>query len=96
VWKRVLRVERAGLDDNFFDLGGDSLLLLAVHSNLQKTLHIEIPITDLFEFTTVRTLAARLIKQQPAPPSFSDVQQQAQKQREAFARERERRSGGAS
>jgi aspartate racemase len=96
VWKRVLRVERTGLDDNFFDLGGDSLLLLAVHSNLQKTLHIEIPITDLFEFTTVRTLAARLIKQQPAPPSFSDVQQQAQKQREAFARERERRSGGAS
>ena len=93
MWKRVLRVERAGLDDNFFDLGGDSLLLLAVHSNLQKTLHIEIPITDLFEFTTVRTLAARLIKQQPAPPSFSDVRQQAQKQREAFARERERRSG---
>jgi aspartate racemase len=95
VWKRVLRVERVGLDDNFFDLGGDSLLLLAVHSNLQKGLQLEIPITDLFEFTTVRTLAARLSKPQPVAPSFSDVQQQAQKQREAFARQRERHSGGA-
>jgi aspartate racemase len=96
VWKRVLRVERVGLDDNFFDLGGDSLLLLAVHSNLQKTLQIEIPITDLFEFTTVRTLASRLSKPQPQGPSFSGVHPQAQKQRDAFARERDRHSGGAS
>jgi amino acid adenylation domain-containing protein len=96
VWKRVLRAERVGLDDNFFDLGGDSLLLLAVHSNLQKGLQIEIPITDLFEFTTVRTLAVRLNAPQSTGPSFSEVQQQAQKQRDAFARERKRHSGGAS
>jgi aspartate racemase len=95
VWKRVLRVERAGLDDNFFDLGGDSLLLLAVHANLQKALQLEIPITDLFEFATVRTLAAHLSKAGPAASSFSDVQQQAQKQRDAFSRERRRHSGGA-
>ncbi len=96
VWKRVLRVERAGLDDNFFDLGGDSLLLLAVHANLQKALQLEIPITDLFEFATVRTLAAHLSKGGLAASSFSDVQQQAQKQRDAFSRERQRHSGGAS
>lgn len=96
VWKRVLRVERVGLDDNFFDLGGDSLLLLAVHANLQKTLQLEISITDLFEFATVRTLAAHLSKAGPAASSFSDVQHQAQKQRDAFARERQRHSGGAS
>jgi aspartate racemase len=96
VWKRVLRVERAGLDDNFFDLGGDSLLLLAVHANLQKGLQLEIPITDLFEFATIRTLAAHLSKAGLAAPLLSDVQQQAQKQRDAFARERQRHSGGAS
>jgi acyl-coenzyme A synthetase/AMP-(fatty) acid ligase/acyl carrier protein len=97
VWKRLLRVERVGLDDNFFDLGGDSLLLIAVQSNLQKELQLEIPIMDLFEFTTIRLLAARLNKAHgPAEPSFGDVQLQAQKQRDAFARERERRNGGAS
>jgi len=96
LWKRVLRLERVGLDDNFFDLGGDSLLLLAVHSNLQKGLQAELPVTDLFEFTTVRTLAARLNKLQPTARSFSDVEQQAQQQRDAFARQRQRHSGGAS
>ena len=96
LWKRILRVERVGRDDNFFDLGGDSLLLLAVHSHLQKGLQVELPVTDLFEFTTVRTLAARLSKLQPTVRSFSDVQQQAQQQRDAFARQRQRHSGGAS
>ena len=95
VWRRVLRVERVGLDDNFFDIGGDSLLLVAVHSNLQKLLKMEIPVTDLFEYTTVRTLGEHLRKETPVAPSFSGVQQQAQKQREAFARKRERH-GGAS
>jgi amino acid adenylation domain-containing protein len=96
LWRRVLRVERVGLDDNFFDIGGDSLLLVAVHSNLQKLLKIEIPVTDLFEYTTVRTLGKHLREEAPAQASFSGVQQQAQKQREAFARKRERHGGGAS
>jgi amino acid adenylation domain-containing protein len=88
VWKRVLRTENAGLEDNFFDLGGDSLLLVAVHSQLQKLLQIEIQVTDLFEFTTIRTLAEHLAKSAPAAPSFLAVQRQAQEQRKAFARRR--------
>jgi amino acid adenylation domain-containing protein len=96
LWKRVLRIENLGLDDNFFDVGGDSLLLVAVHSNLQKMLHLEIPVTDLFEFATVRTLARCLGEKQSPESSLSSVQERAQKQREAFARQRERRIGGAS
>ena len=96
LWRRILRLERVGLDDNFFDIGGDSLLLVAVHSNLQKMLQMEIAVTDLFEFTTIRTLGRHLSEKKPAAPSFSAVQEQAQKQRQAFARERERRKGGGS
>ncbi|MGH9683823.1 MAG: non-ribosomal peptide synthetase [Candidatus Acidiferrales bacterium] len=96
LWKRILRVERVGLDDNFFDLGGDSLLLVAVHSNLRKALQVEIPVMDLFEFTTVRTLARHLEERNPGAPSFSETQEQARKQRDAFARQRERRAGGVS
>jgi amino acid adenylation domain-containing protein len=97
LWKRILRVDPIGLDDNFFDIGGDSLLLVAVHSNLQKTLHVEIPVTDLFEFTTVRTLARRLGSQKaPAASSpVSDSQLQAQRQRDAFARQRQKRGGSS-
>jgi amino acid adenylation domain-containing protein len=96
LWQRILRVPQVGFDDNFFDLGGDSLLLVAVHSNLQKILQTEIPFTDLFEFATIRKLAQHLGHvQSPAPP-LSDAENRAHRQREAFVRFRGRRPGGGS
>jgi acyl carrier protein len=96
LWKRILLAQFVGLDENFFDLGGDSLLLLAVHSNLQKMLHVEIPVTDLFEFTTVRTLARHLEEPKPAGSSLGEHRERAQKQRDAFTQSRERRALGAA
>jgi len=97
LWQRTLNVPHVALDDNFFDLGGDSLLLVAVHSNLQKALGIEIPVTDLFEFTTIRKLAGHLSKQQPSGTELAEAQQRAKRQREAFVRLRTHRAnGGAS
>jgi amino acid adenylation domain-containing protein len=96
LWKRILRTERVGLDDNFFDLGGDSLLVIAVHSNLQKMFQLEIPVTDLFEFTTVRSLARHLGKQEPDGASLTEARKRAQKQREAYTRSRKCRAGGGA
>ncbi len=93
LWRRILHVDRVGQDDNFFDLGGDSLQIVAVHSNLQKMLQIEIPVTDLFEFTTIRTLARHLGDKKPDAPSFADVRQQAHRQRECFELQKQRREG---
>jgi acyl carrier protein len=92
-WRRALRIEDIGPDDNFFDLGGDSLQLLAVHSVLQKTLATEIAVLDLFEFTTVRRLAAHLGDMKKIDPSFSESRKQAENQRAAFALLRENRVG---
>ncbi len=92
LWRRALQVSQIGLDDNFFDLGADSLTIVSVHSKLQKTIQREIPVTDLFEFTTIRTLTNHLADEKKGP-SFSEMQLQAQRQREAFARQRERRGG---
>ena len=86
LWKRVLRVENVGLDENFFDLGGDSLLLVSVHSQLQRILASEFPVTDLFDQTTIRALAGHLAKSHPEKESFSAVEEQAQKQKAAIAR----------
>jgi len=96
LWQRILRVSQVGLDDNFFDLGGDSLLLVAVHSNLQKILRTEIPFTDLFEFATIRKLAQHLGHVQSPTPPLSDAEDRAHRQREAFIRFRGRRPGGES
>ncbi len=96
LWQRILKVQNVGLDDNFFDLGGDSLLLVAVHSNLQKLLQTEIPLTDLFEFSTIRKLARHLSHTESKTAIASDSKERAQRQREAFTRFRSRRSGGES
>lgn len=56
VWTQVLGVDRVGIDDNFFGLGGDSLLLAQVHDKISDLLSIEISIVDLFEYPTIRSL----------------------------------------
>jgi len=94
LWQRILKVPKVGQDQNFFDLGGDSLLLVAVHSNLQKKLQRQIPLTDLFEFSTIRKLAQHLGHTNSSSAAASDAQEIGQRQREAFARFRTRRSGG--
>lgn len=96
LWKKVLKVENTGLDENFFDLGGDSLLLVAVHSQLQKILQTEIPVTDLFDQTTIRALAQHLAKSNPEKETFSEVQEQAQRQRAAIAKMKQAHSARTS
>ena len=69
----------------FFDLGGDSLLLIAVHAKLQKELPTAIQITDLFEFPRYEDLA-RQLNGGKLEQSLPKVNDQGQKQRAAFAR----------
>ncbi|HKY33643.1 MAG TPA: amino acid adenylation domain-containing protein [Candidatus Polarisedimenticolia bacterium] len=49
-----------GAHDNFFDLGGHSLLLTRVHARLRETLGADLPVIELFRYPTVASLAARL------------------------------------
>jgi amino acid adenylation domain-containing protein len=60
LWAEVLEVEQIGIEDNFFDLGGHSLLLVRVHSRLGDLFGRKIPITALFQHPTVHTLARYL------------------------------------
>ncbi len=59
-WQAVLRVENVGLRDNFFDLGGHSLLLVQVGSRLSAALGRDVPMVALFANPTVESLAAEL------------------------------------
>lgn len=60
VWQEALGLERVGLDDNFFDLGGYSLLVARVRFTLQERLRKEIALVDFFCYPTVRLLAQKL------------------------------------
>ncbi|MDX3662222.1 amino acid adenylation domain-containing protein [Streptomyces sp. ID05-26A] len=58
VWREVLRMDRVGADDNFFDLGGNSVLLVKARSRLAELFAREVPTVTLFTYPTVRALAA--------------------------------------
>jgi len=60
IWQEVLEVEGIGVEDNFFDLGGQSLQLVKAHGKLQHVLQRKIAITTLFQGTTIRSLAEHL------------------------------------
>jgi amino acid adenylation domain-containing protein len=60
VWNEVLKLRSVSADDNFFDVGGNSLLLMQTHVRLEQTLGREIPVVELFRSPTVASLAAAL------------------------------------
>jgi acyl transferase domain-containing protein len=60
IWQQALGIEAIGVLDNFFDLGGDSLLAVQVVAQMRKELKIEFPITSLYEGVTVRSLTSFL------------------------------------
>ncbi len=60
VWREVLGTAEVGREDNFFDLGGHSLLLFQVKARLGESLGREVSILDLFQLPTVAALAAHL------------------------------------
>jgi amino acid adenylation domain-containing protein len=73
VWAQVLCVERSGIDDNFFDLGGDSLAATRVISQIIKQFHVEIPIQRFFEFPTVAALARYIETAPQGKPAKKDL-----------------------
>ncbi|HEY3324116.1 MAG TPA: amino acid adenylation domain-containing protein [Planctomycetota bacterium] len=60
IWSEVLGIERIGLDDDFFALGGHSLRATQVAARLRSALHCEVPIRTIFEAPTVRQLEEKL------------------------------------
>ncbi len=54
-WKKVLKLERVGLHDNFFDLGGNSLKVIELNSKLKEVLNEDIPVVEMFKYMTVNS-----------------------------------------
>ncbi|MCP4695779.1 MAG: polyketide synthase, partial [Gammaproteobacteria bacterium] len=64
IWQEMLAVDKAGIHDNFFDLGGHSLLIARTQARLQDRLAIKIPMADLFKYPSIHALAQQLTQLQ--------------------------------
>lgn len=89
-WAEILEVPRVGLHNNFFDLGGHSLLLIKVQCKLEERLSVRIAIIDLFKYTTVASLAKFLGREQTEHVSLQHHQERAQRQRGAFIQRKQK------
>lgn len=91
IWCRVLGVDEVGVDENFFDLGGHSLLMVQLYDEIQQEFATELPILELFRHPTVADLAAKLEggDEGPAGVDAARIQERARRQAAAVRRRRE-------
>jgi amino acid adenylation domain-containing protein len=96
IWAQVLGLERVGVHDNFFDLGGHSLLLMQLHGKLNEKFQTDISLVDLFEYSTVYAQAKWLSKQKSATAETASLEEQAQKLRSGRQRLQQQRTSRQS
>jgi len=87
-WRAALGVERVGLDDNFFDLGGNSLLLFKLRDEIALRLETELPMIELVKSPTVRELAQALAGSGVHAPRQGESERPP-RQRAALARQKQ-------
>lgn len=81
VWQTLLGKTGMGIDDNFFALGGHSLLLVQVQHHLSQKLQRQVPLADLIEHGTIRELASWLTENTPQSRTASAGTSRAQKRK---------------
>lgn len=85
IWSTVLEIPQIDMEENFFDVGGNSLQLTQVHIKLQTLVGYEFPITDLIMNPTIRSMASFLVKDKISDNSSNPIHERARRHREALA-----------
>ena len=91
VWQEVLRVDAVGINDNFFDLGGHSLLLVRVNRKLRDLFNKSLSMVEMFEHPTVVSLASHIASQGFVERSFRSSYQRAATRKRSIATRRAHR-----
>ena len=62
LWRKFLKLETVSVEDDFFEMGGDSMLAADLLAELQRLSGRQLPESILFDAPTVRALAAKLVR----------------------------------
>jgi natural product biosynthesis luciferase-like monooxygenase protein len=90
IWRDILKADRVGADDNFFDFGGHSLQVVQVQNRLRETLQVDVPVIKLFQYPTVRSLAKFIGEQSSDEPSLRQKIEERNRRRQAVITPRRR------
>jgi acyl-CoA synthetase (AMP-forming)/AMP-acid ligase II/acyl carrier protein len=74
IWSEVLRVSSVGRDDDFFSLGGDSLLAMQIVSRVKDRLEFDLPLRTLFQNPILQDLAAAVVQARSAEPDDAELE----------------------
>jgi hypothetical protein len=89
IWRELFDGE-IGTDENYFELGAHSLMLLRAHERISSTIKPDLPIVALFQYPTVRDLAAHLTIGAAPGRRDADIRARAQNQQRAVERRKAR------
>ena len=73
IWREILKVSQLGVHDNFFDMGGHSLVVMQIVSRVRDTLGAELPVRAIFETPTIADLAHSLLQDPDTAESISNT-----------------------
>ncbi|MFC1712056.1 phosphopantetheine-binding protein, partial [Candidatus Poribacteria bacterium] len=75
IWSGILGLDEVGIQDNFFDLGGNSLLATQIISRVLNTFQIRVPLRSLFRSPTVADMAVVLAQNMTENLESRDIEQ---------------------
>ncbi|TPG75974.1 amino acid adenylation domain-containing protein [Brevibacillus laterosporus] len=94
IWQEALGVERVGIHDHFFHIGGDSYRLLFAHQEINSIFRRNLPVIEMFRCPTIHTLAHRLSQEMSIVPTLDSNREIALKRKEAMQKQKQARKRG--
>lgn len=88
IWQQVFNIDKVSIHTNFFDLGGNSLLVTKVHSKLRAALNSDIQVIELFKHSTIHSLAKYLSETGDSPVLIDRGREQANLRKKLMKRRR--------
>ncbi|MFO1431949.1 MAG: amino acid adenylation domain-containing protein [Candidatus Competibacteraceae bacterium] len=92
LWQELLQLDHVGIEQNFFDLGADSALVVQAYHRLRRRLEREFPLISMFKYPTTSALAEFLTEAEGKDSSLEEGQERAAFRRRLLQRRTSRKS----
>ncbi len=90
-WRKVLNINQISINDNFFEIGGHSLIMIKLHAVLEESLDTKLSVVELFQYPTIAAQAKFLVNTKKENLGMKGAEMRAVRQRNRIMAQRNRR-----